>query len=92
MCSVSKGMRVQRSNESSKKQMSTLPPLVVGFRSLSGVGVGWQRRCKKSLALRELDNQRTAVVSRFMFWRQPRKGLSFIMGGVETLGSAYGGW
>ena len=60
-----------------KQQMSTPPRCMVGFRLFSRVCVGWQRRWKLRLALRELDNQRTVIDSRHFIFAVTEMGFEF---------------
>jgi len=39
--------------------LCTPPPIQIFYIFIGWVGVGWQRRCKTRLSLRELDNQST---------------------------------
>ena len=71
--------------------MST-PPAVVGFRAFPGVGVGRQRRCNVRIAIRESTTSVPPLFLGVLFGQLPRWGSNFVMGGVETLGAAQGGW
>ena len=76
-CSVSEGMRGQWLNDQGKQQMSMPPSPVVGFRLFTGIGVRYQRLWNLRLALRELDNQRAAIDSRFNVYAVTEMGIGF---------------